>query len=144
MNALSVYSICFVIDSLRENSRQRRKPRTFRWPRTVRTIVAANINTEGRQLRELITKLAEISGNPRDACLRFARQLGVKAKQPYRKWTKEEQKRRQDFAATKSPTVESTMGHKTSAAPAVTIRATAQMRSRLTHALRKRLNPNHS
>src|SRR5215469_98782 len=75
------------------NSGQRRKPRTFRWPRTARAEVAANINAERPRLRELITKLVEISGNPRDACLRFARQLGVKVKQPYRRWTKEEQKK---------------------------------------------------
>lgn len=72
------------------NSGQRRKPRTFRWPRTARAEVAANINAERRQLRELITKLVQISGNPRDACLRFARQLGVKAKQDYRRWSKED------------------------------------------------------
>jgi len=75
------------------NSEQRRKPRTFRWSRTARAEVVVNINAEGPQLRELVTKLAEISGNPRDACLRFARQLGLKAKQPYRKWTEEEQKK---------------------------------------------------
>src|SRR5215468_2068028 len=75
------------------NSGQRRKPRTFRWSRTARAEVAVNINAEGPQLRELVTKLAEISGNPRDACLRFARQLGLKAKQPYRRWTEEELKK---------------------------------------------------
>jgi hypothetical protein len=35
-------------------------------------------------------------------------------------------------------------GHHTSAAPAVTMRAAAQTRSRLTQALRKRLNPSRS
>lgn len=41
----------------------------------------------------LITELAEVSGNPRDACLRFLRQSGVIEKRNYREWTGAEQQR---------------------------------------------------
>ncbi|MGA8619122.1 MAG: hypothetical protein WB660_11470 [Candidatus Sulfotelmatobacter sp.] len=44
-------------------------------------------------------KLAEISGNPRDACLRFLRELGINQKRPYREWTKLEQQRLLDLIA---------------------------------------------
>jgi hypothetical protein len=47
--------------------------------------------------RKLVTRLAEISGNPRDACLRFLRELGVNQKRAYREWTKPEQQRLLDL-----------------------------------------------
>jgi hypothetical protein len=49
--------------------------------------------------RMLVTKLAEISGNPRDACLRFLRDFGVNHKRAYREWTKPEQQRLLDLIA---------------------------------------------
>ena len=49
--------------------------------------------------RRLVTKLAEVSGNPRDACLRFLRELGVKQKRVYREWTKAEQQRLIDLVS---------------------------------------------
>jgi len=42
---------------------------------------------------QLVAKLAQMSGNPRDACLRFLRRLGVVEKRSYREWTKPEQQR---------------------------------------------------
>ena len=50
--------------------------------------------------RMLITKLNAISGNPRDACLRFVRQFGVAQKRSYREWTKREQQRLLDLIVT--------------------------------------------
>jgi hypothetical protein len=50
--------------------------------------------------RMLVTKLAEISGNPRDACIRFLCRLGVTHKRSYREWTKPEQQRLLDLIAT--------------------------------------------
>ena len=41
-------------------------------------------------MQKVITQLVEETGNPRDACLRFARQLGMKAKRPYRRWSQKE------------------------------------------------------
>lgn len=72
---------------------KRKRPASFKWSRRARELVRANLEASGPRLRDLITQIAQETGNPRDACLRFARQLGVKAKQPYRRWTKEEQKK---------------------------------------------------
>lgn len=43
------------------------------------------------KLRELVTALNLQSGNPRAACLRFARQLGIEQKREYRLWSEKEQ-----------------------------------------------------
>lgn len=50
-------------------------------------------------LKALVARLVEISGNPSDACRRFARQLGVREKQPYRPWTDKEQQKLLDLVA---------------------------------------------
>jgi hypothetical protein len=77
-----------------------RKRRAFRWSKEARDLVReykerANRSREQNQAdqRVLVTKLVEVSGNPRDACLRFLRQLGVEQKRSYREWTKPEQQR---------------------------------------------------
>jgi len=80
------------------------KRRVFRWSKEAtelareykeRTNRSQEHNEIGR--RELVTALAEISGNPRDACLRFLRELGVNQKRVYREWTKPEQQRLLDL-----------------------------------------------
>ena len=48
---------------------------------------------------ELIKKIAEVSGNPRDACRRFARQAGVVGGRPYRAWPERTQQRLLDLVA---------------------------------------------
>lgn len=81
--------------------------RTFRWPKEARELVRIHLNVPREQLREqhpddlrfLITRLAEVSGNPRDACWRFARQLGVKGKRSYREWPERAQQRLLDLIA---------------------------------------------
>jgi hypothetical protein len=83
-----------------------RKRRTFRWPKETRDLIRAY--QQRSQLQEhsqsdrrlLVTRLAEISGNPRDACLRFLREFGVKQKRLYREWTKPEQQRLMDLITT--------------------------------------------
>ena len=67
------------------------RPRSFKWSQAARDAIRANLNASGSELRALITRIAQETGNPRDACLRFARQLGIKAKRSYRKWSKREQ-----------------------------------------------------
>jgi len=67
--------------------------RTFRWSKEARDLVRSNITAQGPQRRELITKLAEASGNPRDACLRFAQQLGLVTNRQYREWIEPERRR---------------------------------------------------
>lgn len=83
------------------------KRRMFRWPKEARELVreykertsrSQEPNESGRRM--LVTKLAEISGNPRDACLRFLRELGVNQKRAYREWTKPEQQRLLDLITT--------------------------------------------
>ncbi len=81
-----------------------RKRRVFRWSREARELVRGYQEQKRKpgerdcvERRVLITRLAEISGHPRDACLRFLRQLGVKEKRCYREWTKPEQQRLLDL-----------------------------------------------
>jgi hypothetical protein len=81
--------------------------RAFRWPKEARELVRefkerASISQENNESarRMLVTKLAAISGNPRDACLRFLHELGVNQKRAYREWTKPEQQRLLDLIAT--------------------------------------------
>ena len=83
------------------------KRRMFRWPKQARELVreykeqisrSQEHNETGRRI--LVTKLAAISGNPRDACLRFLCELGVHQKRAYRDWMKSEQQRLLDLIVT--------------------------------------------
>ena len=82
------------------------KRRAFRWPKEARDLIRAyKQRTRSQQhteldRRTLVTKLVEISGNPRDACLRFLREFGVNEKRAYREWTKPEQQRLLDLITT--------------------------------------------
>ena len=67
--------------------------REFRWSKAARDLVRANLNASGHQLSVLLTKLMEESGNPRWACRRFVRRMGIKSRRPYRMWTQPEQER---------------------------------------------------
>jgi hypothetical protein len=67
--------------------------RAFRWSKAARDLVRANINASGKELSALLTKLVEESGNPRWACRRFVRRMGVKSRRSYRTWTAPEQQR---------------------------------------------------
>jgi hypothetical protein len=76
------------------------KRRTFYWPDEARPFVAdyrqraeraGNHRSGDRE--QIIAKLVQISGNPRDACLRLLRRLGVAEKRSYREWTTREQQR---------------------------------------------------
>jgi hypothetical protein len=84
--------------------------RTFRWPGAAREMVRRYLNTAPPQsrkdehgaqigLKALITGIAAVSGNPRDACWRFAKQLGVISKREYRQWTRAEQQKLLDLIA---------------------------------------------
>jgi hypothetical protein len=83
-----------------------RTRRVFRWPAEARQIVRAYLSDRHGDgdgtpigLKALIKKLVEVSGNPRDACWRFARQLGIGSKQTYRPWTRREQQKLLDLIA---------------------------------------------
>jgi hypothetical protein len=82
--------------------RNRPNRRTFRWPGAARDLVRTYLNSLPPReaaaasqvgVKELITRIAAVSGNPRGACWRFARQSGVRSKRSYRPWTKPEQQR---------------------------------------------------
>jgi hypothetical protein len=82
------------------------KRRMFHWPKKARELVrqykertSTSQEHQKPDRRTLVTTLAEISGNPRDACLRFLRKLGVNQKRAYREWTKAEQQRLLDLIA---------------------------------------------
>ena len=82
---------------------QSRTRRVFRWSGAARATARAYLNArrhpeDSRQgvptdLKSLIAKLVEVSGNPRDACWRFVRQFGIREKQSYREWTDNEQQK---------------------------------------------------
>jgi hypothetical protein len=70
------------------------KPRNeFRWSKTARDLVRANMKASGAELSGMVTKLVEESGNPRWACWRFVRSMGIRSKRPQRAWTSSEQQR---------------------------------------------------
>jgi hypothetical protein len=76
------------------------KRRTFRWSDEARQLVADHRrrierigSNRGSDKEQILSKLVQISGNPRDACLRFLRRLGVAEKRSYREWTTREQQR---------------------------------------------------
>lgn len=77
------------------------KRRVFRWSQEARQMamdyqekqLSAVQQRNGDARRQLVTKLAQISGNPRDACLRMLRRLGIAEKRSFREWTKPEQQR---------------------------------------------------
>jgi hypothetical protein len=82
------------------------KRRVFRWCNQATELAREyKERANGRQKhsesdrRRLVTKLAEVSGNPRDACLRFLRELGVNQRRAYREWTKPEQQRLMDLVS---------------------------------------------
>jgi hypothetical protein len=81
--------------------------RTFRWPKEARELVRiylSGLRTQPREqnpdeARRLVTRLVEVSGNPRDACWRFARQSGIRGKRAYCKWPERMQQRLLDLIA---------------------------------------------
>jgi len=84
-----------------------RERRALRWSKEARDLVREykertprNLARSQLEQRLLVGRLAEVSGNPRDACLRFLRQSGVTHKRAYREWTKREQQRLADLVTT--------------------------------------------
>jgi hypothetical protein len=88
---------------------QSRRRRVFRWSGAARETARAYLHArkyaqESQQgmpvnLKALLARLVEVSGNPRDACRRFVRQIGIRDKQSYRPWTNKEQQKLLDLIA---------------------------------------------
>ena len=85
-----------------------RRRRTFRWPREARELKRIQLNAQraqsrgqgsGTDVRLLVTKLVEVSGNPRDACWRFLRQAGIVGKRAYLRWPEPARQRLLDLIA---------------------------------------------
>lgn len=100
---VSAESVCIMDE---EHADRRR--RTFRWPKEARELVRIHLNAQrtqprgqdsGHELRILVTKLVEVSGNPRDACWRFLRQSGIVGKRAYLQWPERAQQRLLDLIA---------------------------------------------
>jgi hypothetical protein len=90
-----------------ENTSARNSRRAFRWLSQVRQLVREYKERVGKThfdseagRRILVTKMAQLSGNPRDACLRFLRQSGITGKRSYGEWTKPEEQRLLDMVTT--------------------------------------------
>jgi len=76
----------------------------FRWPQEASQLATAYQKLAGKTVehdraeqRRFLAQLVELTGNPRDACQRFLRRLGVAEKRSYREWTKREQQRLTDL-----------------------------------------------
>ena len=95
---------------MEQRSREVRR-RRFLWSGTVREMVTAYRRREQSktsrgsahaELKEFITQIAAVSGNPRSACWKFVRQTGLTSGRPYRPWTKPEQQKLLDLSAAHS------------------------------------------
>lgn len=81
------------IASHTDNIKGRNSRREFRWSRAARDLVRANMNASGREVSLLISQLVAESKNPRWACRRFVRSMGIRTRRPYRTWSEQEQQR---------------------------------------------------
>lgn len=92
----------------------RKKGSHFRWSVEARQLVlqyAAAVRSrtieehaQRAELKNLITRLMDLSGNPRPACWRFVRSLGVKRKKRrYKEWKRSDQQRLLDLIAEHPP-----------------------------------------
>ena len=73
--------------------RHARQRSEYRWSKGARDLIRQNLDATGRELTALVTTLVEESGNPRLACWRFARRMGIQARRKHRPWTVLEQQR---------------------------------------------------
>jgi hypothetical protein len=67
--------------------------RQFRWSKAARELVRANKTISGPDLSALVTSVVEESGNPRWACWRFVRRMGIRSKRRQRTWSESEDQR---------------------------------------------------
>ena len=72
---------------------ERSRRHQLRWSQAARDLVRSNINVQGSQLSALVTKVAQESRNPRWACWRFVRAMGVRSKRSQKIWNLQEQQR---------------------------------------------------
>lgn len=83
----------------------RKRRSVFHWSREARELVQQYAKLQDRErarkaVAGLATRLVVLTGNPRDACLRFIRREGVPEAPGFRPWTKPEQQRLLDLVET--------------------------------------------
>ena len=87
----------------------RRQRHVFRWSEEARQYAndckkhIRSSSQVGELQRQVVAKLAQMSGNPRDACLRFLKRLGIVRKQIHQPWTQREQQRLVDLMNSMPP-----------------------------------------
>ena len=88
-------------------SKTNRERRLFVWPKEAEELVKAHLHSATKAhvhsknaSASLATRLAALSGYPRDACLRFIHRHGITQKRSWRTWTKPEQQRLFDLIET--------------------------------------------
>jgi hypothetical protein len=81
-----------------------RSRRSFRWPEAAKNLIAyyreqamETAGARGIDHNGMVDRLEKMSGNPRDACLRLLRRVGLAPKRSYREWTRPEQQRLADL-----------------------------------------------
>ena len=91
----------------RDGTKAQKPRRVFRWPaaaeqlgREYKERIRKTPDSSGTARASLVTRLVQISGNPRDACLRFLRKFGITGKRDYHEWTRPEQQRLLDLITT--------------------------------------------
>lgn len=89
------------------NGPETRTPRVFRWSKEARDLVREYLQNSqpgtdpsqpNRDLKLVVTRLVIATGYPRNACLRFVRQLGTE-RNPRQEWTENDKRRLLDLAA---------------------------------------------
>lgn len=63
------------------------------WSNAARDLVRSNLAARGAEVSRLVAKLVQESGNPRSACWKFMRRMGIQSQRPQRSWTVSEQQR---------------------------------------------------
>jgi hypothetical protein len=76
--------------------------RSFKWSKEARDLVRANLHAKADEFSGLLSDLEGLTGNPRDACSRFARAMGVKYKKPYRVWSSGESEKLVEYSESRS------------------------------------------
>lgn len=84
---------------------QHRQRRAFQWPDEARKLVSSYVESvqnghKRKSAASLTNKLVLLTGNPREACIRFLDRHDVRQRRTYRFWTKPEQQRVVDLMET--------------------------------------------
>jgi len=100
------------LDGVKAMDEKPKRRGRYRWPKEARDLVTEYLSKDksddepsqgGSGFRDLVTRLNQLTSYPREACLYFARQLGVKDRQRYKQWTEGEQQKLLDMITLHPP-----------------------------------------